>query len=327
MTDPARAAAARQFLKTITQAIARLRATRLLPIAWVPASLQVWETPLPCGATGKVDRRQLTAITADKLSQTTTEAGPAPQLNTLAPPPPPLDPGTPFAALFAAVEEVWSDLLGPAAGAAPHASFSALGGDSLLAMRGATRLKAILAPPPPPDVDPDAEAARAIGRLSSTFAPSRLLLADSKFALTLSLAEELGVALDPAAEKWKRSVLQRRDSEQEGVGDTPAELLQTAARHDCVLAIDALLDADVPLCDVDGGWTRQNSCFTPLHAAARAGSCRAIEVRAMAPEVGAGGRARRGDCWWEATMPRLTRPCRSAALCIFPRPFCSAAHM
>jgi hypothetical protein len=259
----------------MTQSIAQLRASRLLPTAWVPATITIWEMPLPCGATGKVNRKRLTSTTAAALSHRAGDARQELEVDAC-----PLPKATPFADLCTAVEEVWVALLGPAAQTAQHASFAELGGDSLLAMRGVTRLKAILAPPPPPDVDPEAEAARAVGRTSAAFAPSCLFSASSSRSYAVRLAEELDIALTEEERTWcKRSLaLEEARHCQTLLEAEPTALLQAAASADAVAAIEALLNPEFPLCDVNGGWTRQSPCFTPLHAAARAGSCRAIEV-------------------------------------------------
>lgn len=261
----------------MTQSIAQLRASRLLPPAWVPASFTIWETPLPCGATGKVDRKRLASMAAASLSpQAAGVARKEPEVDAR-----PLPGATPFADLCAAVKEVWVDLLGSAAQTAQHASFAELGGDSLLAMRGVTRLKAILAPPPPPDVDPEAEAARAIGRTSAAFAPGQLFSAASYRRYAVHLAEKLDVALTEEERTWceESLALEEARHRQTLLEAEPTALLQAAASADGVAAIEALLNPEFPLCDVNGGWTRHSPCFTPLHAAARAGSCRAIEVR------------------------------------------------
>lgn len=214
---------------------------------------------------------------------------------------------TPVGTVRAAVATIWRDLLHTD----EQSSFTALGGDSLLAMRAVTRLKATLASVAESDApsapSAQSEEARALGLLAGAFAPDRLLQSPSRDAYAAQLAKALRLPFNPEEAHWAETALAAYQAAEDDNGDNshagkpedrlardvnqqlshtaePNTAVVVAAGADWVLAMETLLavgqSATGPaLADVNGGWTRSRPRFTPLHAAARNGALRALKVR------------------------------------------------
>ncbi|MFF0483449.1 amino acid adenylation domain-containing protein [Streptomyces sp. NPDC004435] len=119
----------------------RRRLGETLPGYMLPARWVVLDR-VPFGSTGKADRARLLALLDEP--GTGAPAGPAAAPPATPPAVPPTDPGSAptsgHAAALAALQEIWRDVLGTDA-VAPEANFIDLGGNSILAMQVAVRIR------------------------------------------------------------------------------------------------------------------------------------------------------------------------------------------